>query len=300
MNLIAFSCRHRGIFAGFAMLLMALVAAVPLAMAAESPVAVATVPTYGNDPAHGATAAIHGTTIYYEIYGKGEPLLLLHGNGQSIAALDKQIAFFSRRWRVIVVDSRGHGNSGWGKGRLTYDQMAEDMSTLLESLGIESANVVGWSDGGNVGLILAIRHPAQVTRLATMGALITPDGAYQWAQDWVGKQVVSAQARIDAGDKTRPWPHYLQLLDLLGKQPQVAVSELKKITAPTLIMAADKDVIRPDHSQLIFEAIPKAQLVIFPGATHFIPAENPAMFNQTVETFLTAPFARPDTRDLFR
>ena len=292
------SSRHRHVIACLGLLMLSLATSTSIAFAADAAPAAAV--GYGNDPAHGATAAINDTTIYYETYGQGEPLLLLHGNGQSIAALDKQIAFFAKHWRVIAVDSRGHGKSGWGKGRLTYDQMAEDISVLLDTLGIKSANVVGWSDGGNVGLILAIRHPAQVTRLATMGALITPDGAYPWAQDWVGKQVVSTQARIDAGDTTRPWANYLQLLDLLGKQPQVAVAELKKITAPTLVMAADKDVIRAEHSQLIFETIPKAQLVIFPGATHFIPADNAPLFNQTVETFLTAPFVRPDTRDMFR
>jgi pimeloyl-ACP methyl ester carboxylesterase len=254
---------------------------------------------YGNNKSAGRFAELNGIKLYYEIYGKGPAMLQLHGNGQDISSLGYQIRFFSARYQVIASDSRGHGKTGIGPGRLTYEQMAEDANTLLEHLDLKGVHVLGWSDGGIVGLLLALNHPDKVTKLAIMGANLEPKGAYEWARDWVEQQEKLADSMIAKGDTSRSWTVYKQHLDLLRKQPNIPTQRLKSLSAPTLVMAGDKDVIRDEHTLEIFHAIPKAHLCIFPGAIHMIPWDNPALFNETVEKFFREPFTRPDTKGMF-
>ena len=138
---------------------------------------------YGENPVAGATVEVNGIKLHYETYGQGTPLLMIHGNGGSIAHLGYQIEAFAPRYQVIVADSRGHGQSEMGPGRLTYEHQAEDLNALLDHLHLKSAYVLGWSDGGILGLLLAIHHPDKVAKLAIMGANLRPDGAYAWARD---------------------------------------------------------------------------------------------------------------------
>jgi pimeloyl-ACP methyl ester carboxylesterase len=255
---------------------------------------------YGNNAPAGDTADINGIKLYYEVYGAGAPLLVIHGNGGNIGSVGHQIEYFSPHYRVIAADSRGHGKSGMGPGRLTYEQQAEDLNALLAMLGVKSARVLGWSDGGILGLLLAIHHPDKVGRLAIMGANLEPEGAYPWAQAWVTRQNETVDAMIAKGDKSQPWPVMKQYLDLLGKQPHIPVEDLARIEAPALVMAGDKDVIRLEHTQRIFDHLKRAHLAIFPGATHMIPWEDHGLFNQTVERFFRQDFVRPDTREIFK
>jgi len=132
-----------------------------------------------------------------------------------------------------------------------------------------------------------------------MGANLDPDGAYDWAWAWVLQQEKEIDARLAKGDVSKPWSIYKQHVDLLGKQPKNPVEKLKSISAPTLVMAGDKDVIRDEHILQMFHALRKAHLCIFPGATHMIPEEDPDLFNQTVEKFFRKPYARPDTKWMF-
>lgn len=255
---------------------------------------------YGKNAAAGKFAEISGIKIYFEVYGEGPVLLAIHGNGGTIADLGNQIQFFADRYRVIAADSRGHGQSGLGPGRLTYEQQMEDLNTLLDQLQVKSAYVLGWSDGGIIGLLLAIHHPEKVGKLAVMGANLEPNGAYPWALDWLKSTEQHVDAMIAEGDKSEPWSLFKQHLDLLGKQPNIPTSDLAKIAVPTLVMAGDKDVIRDEHTLLIFHSLKQAHLAIFPGATHMIAWDNPKLFNSTVETFFGQPFTRPDTRDIFK
>jgi pimeloyl-ACP methyl ester carboxylesterase len=254
---------------------------------------------YGNNPAAGAFADINGIKLHYETYGGGEPLLLIHGNGGSIADLGNQIQFFATRYKVIVADSRGHGRSEMGPGRLTYEQMADDLAALLHQLNLTHVRVLGWSDGGILGLLLAIHHPECVGKLAIMGANLEPDGAYDWALNWVKAEDKRLDEAIAQNGKSAALLAKKQYLDLLGKQPHIPVKDLRKIAAPTLVMAGDKDVIRGEHTLQIFENIPRAHLAIFPGATHMIAWTDPETFNRTVEKFMESPFTRPDTKTLF-
>ncbi|QJE98266.1 alpha/beta fold hydrolase [Luteolibacter luteus] len=257
-------------------------------------------PGYGKNPKAGKTAKVNGIGLYYETYGGGQPLLLLHPNGGSIETMAPQIRHFALSFLVIAVDSRGHGRSGKGEGTLNYEQMAEDIDMLLDSLELKSVNIVGWSDGGILGLLLAIHHPDKVGKLAIMGANLTPDGIEPWLIDFI--QAEKKRMNEQAAEKGPNAAISLELekMDLMLKQPDIPASDLKKIASPVLVMAGDRDVIRNEHTLLIFQSIPKSQLQIFSGATHMISNEDPKRFNDAVRIFLTKPFKQPDTRDRFR
>jgi pimeloyl-ACP methyl ester carboxylesterase len=251
---------------------------------------------YGHNDSAGRSIELNGIKLYFETYGEGTPVLLLHGNGDDIAAMGYQIKFFSEKYRVIAADSRGHGKSEMGPGRLTYEQMAEDCNALLEKLDLKKVYVLGWSDGGIIGLLLAMNHPDKVAKLAIMGANLNPRGVYDWAYDWAVQQETNADAMI-ANGASEPWRVYKQYYDLLAKQPNIPAAKLKAVTAPTLVMAGDRDVIRDEHTLEIFHALPRAHLCIFPGATHLILWDNPVLFNQTVDKFFREPFTMPATKD---
>jgi pimeloyl-ACP methyl ester carboxylesterase len=253
---------------------------------------------YGSNPAAGNTFVFDGTRFYYETYGDGAPLLLIHGNGDSIRSFKGQIGEFASHHRVIAMDSRGQGKSELGTATLTYEQMTEDTNALLNHLALRQIEVLGWSDGGIIGLLLAIRHPEKVSMLAVMGANLQPDAAYSWAVDGTVRMRDRITKQLANSNNPKPLQLQLQLLDLVGNQPHIPLGDLANIHVPTLVMAADRDVIRDEHTLSIFHAIPKSQLAIFPGATHMIPRQDPARFNRTVLDFFDKPFAMPDTKDL--
>ena len=253
---------------------------------------------YGNNPAAGYTFVFNGNRFYYETYGRGSPLLLIHGNGESIREFKAQIGDFSRNHQVIAMDSRGQGKSELGATALTYEGMAEDINALLEHLKLDHVKVLGQSDGGIIGLLLTIHHPDKVSMLAVMGANLEPGAAYPWAVNGIVRVRKRITAALAHSNDPKPLQLQLQLLDLLGNEPHIPVADLKNIQIPTLVMAADRDVIRDDHTLGIFHAIPKSQLAIFPGATHVIAEQDPSRFNRTVLDFFDKPFAMPDSKDL--
>lgn len=270
------------------------VSGVTQAVAAEPPVSA----VYGKNPAAGTTFTFNGNRFYYETYGSGEPLLLIHGNGESIGSFKEQIGVFAQHRKVIAMDSRGHGRSELGPDKLTYEQMAEDSNAFLDYLKLDHVAVLGWSDGGIIGLLLAIHHADKIGKLAVMGANLEPQAAYPWAVDGIGK--LRRRLLVELAHSTNPKPlqFQLQLLDLLGNQPHIPLSDLHRIQIPVLVMAGDRDVIRDEHTLAIFHALPNSQLAIFPGATHIIPEQDPALFNRTALKFFDEPFTMPDSKDL--
>jgi pimeloyl-ACP methyl ester carboxylesterase len=256
---------------------------------------------YGNNPAAGKFENVNGIAMYYETYGSGVPLLLIHGNGGNIASMKNQIPYFSKYFKVIVADSREHGKSNSDGKRLTYENMALDYKMLVEKLKLDSVYIVGWSDGGIISLLMAIDMGDKVKRIAAMGANLRPDSTavHGWGVRWVKKGKNSIEAQMKTGDTSRPYGYYLRLYDLLGKQPNIKTDDLHRIKAFSLIMCGDRDVIKEEHTAEIFHHIPKAQLCVFPGATHMIPEEDPETFNNAVLKFFQSPFKRPDTKSYF-
>ncbi len=243
---------------------------------------------YGKNARAGHTAAVNGIKVYYETYGSGEPLLLLHGNGQSISAFAAQIPVLAQHYQVIAVDTRAQGQSTTNGQTLTYDLFAEDMNALLDALHTPAANVLGWSDGGNTGLSLALHHPEKVKRLVTMGANLCADTtavtAATLAEVRRTKREVTPLAPFNKQAR-----RVRQLMVLLLDYPRMKPAELHGIAAPTLVLAGEKDLIKEAHSRLIAANIPRGQVQILPGLSHYAPQENPAVFNAAVLQFLAQP-----------
>lgn len=232
---------------------------------------------YGNNKSAGHYANIHGIQLYYETYGSGMPLLMLHGNGGAIDAFSAQIPFFEKYYRVIAVDSRLQGKSGGADDTLSYDMMADDFCALLDFLHIDSAYVLGWSDGGINALLMALKCPAMVKAIAVGGANVVPD-----TTAFDASIINDMIATVNRKDITRV---ERTLNNMMINQPNIAYRELGKITCPALVMAGDHDLIRPEHTLKIYQSLPHAQLCIFPDSEHAVCQQHPELFNETVYTF---------------
>jgi len=252
---------------------------------------------YGKNTGVGKFIEINGAKIYYEEYGKGEPLLLIHGNGGSIESMGNQIDYFKSKYRVIVADSRGQGKSELKTDSLTYVQITKDTEELVSRLKLDSISIIGWSDGGIVGLQMGISGKSKIKKIVTMGANLRPDATAvnSWATNDVQNMRKMIVSKIKTKDTSENWNLQKQLAGLLVDQPNIPTKDLSKIKAKVLIIAGDKDIIKNEHSVEIFENIPKAQLCIMPGETHFAPASTPEVFNALANKFLSEPFKRPDS-----
>ncbi len=239
-------------------------------------------PRYGSIASAGGHVKLKDATLYYETYGSGEPLLLLHGNTQSIYAFSKQIPELSKKYKIIAVDTRGQGKStDESAGPLTYDKFADDMRQLLDSLHISKTNILGWSDGGNTGLIMAIKYPSYVNKLAVTGAVLVP------TTDAVGSKTLKSirQERDKISSTDQQSIKRKRLMTLLLDEPHITVESLKQIKAPTLVMAGEKDMVKEKHTRTIADNIPNSKLLIFKDATHYVPVEKVKEFNNAVTDF---------------
>lgn len=243
-------------------------------------------PTYGNNQQAGKFYAVRGINMYCEIYGKGAPLLLIHGNGGDIKSFRKQIPYFSNKYKVIAVDSRAQGRSVDPSDSLSYEMMADDFAELLNQLKVDSVNVIGWSDGGINGLLLAIRHPEKVKMLAITGANITPDTTALFPNDFK-EMWNTVNALKDKTNKTDQEKKDYKLNKLMCEQPNIPLKDLHKIAIPTLVIAGDHDMIRIDHTILIHHNIKKSFLWILPNSGHGTLVQYPDEFNRKVDNFLT-------------
>ena len=232
---------------------------------------------YGNNPQAGHYASINGIQLYYETYGSGEPLIMLHGNGGSIDAFRNQIPFFQKYYQVIAIDSRLQGKSGGSPDKISYELMASDFCALLDHLNIQSANVLGWSDGGINGILMAMNCPDRVKKLAASGANTVPDTTALSQADLDEMKKVATSPKSSAKEAA--------LNQMMIDQPNIAYSDLGKIKCPVLIMAGDRDMIKAQHTLKIYQSIPGALLCIFPDSRHEVCQQHPELFNETVLRF---------------
>jgi pimeloyl-ACP methyl ester carboxylesterase len=230
-------------------------------------------------------AAVNGLNMYYEAHGDGSPLLLLHGGSSSIP--EKWIPLFTPRFRVIAPEQMGHGRTADLVDRpFHYHDMAEDTVELMRQLGTESAVVVGYSDGGIIGLDMAIHHPERVSKLAVTGANARFGGYTAENQEWArsfdpGSQPVSDDYARLSPDGPEHWPVVLgRLKPMWAAEPSFTNEELESIEVPTLLIIGDRDIVTPEHAVAMFRTIPGAQLCVLPNSAHG------SMPEETVLTFL--------------
>ncbi len=241
---------------------------------------------FGNNNKAGNSIEVNGIQLYYEAYGEGQPLVILHGNGGSSGSRANILPELIKNYRVITVDHRCHGKSGCSP-ELNYQLMANDINELLNHLKIDSAYIYGHSDGGIMGLIMAMEYPSKVRKLVVSGANITKDSTA------LEPFIVEMMKQY----KAIPDPMMQKQIKLMAEYPNMSFNSLRKISAPTLVIAGDRDAVRLSHTIKIFEHITNSNLSIWPGSTHFIGEENPARLLQELTDFLQNPFKKPSTVD---
>lgn len=239
-------------------------------------------------------------SIYVEQHGKLDskdaPIIFLHGGLGSAKSWGYQVEFFSKNYRVITPESRGQGRSTDANVPLTYHLMAEDMIRLMDTLNIPTAYIVGWSDGGNIGIDMAIHHPTRVKKLVAYGANIHPAGLQHHFLEYLRTVTPEKMQRDNGSDYLALSPHPEKLPIIAEKirkmwlaEPQFSAAQLANITTPTLVMdGAQEELIRVDHAKEIAAAIPKAKLVMLPNVGHYATFKTPKLWNDTVADFLKA------------
>ena len=253
---------------------------------------------YGNNKAAGKFFSIRGFNMYTETYGKGQPLLFIHGNGGNMSHFTNQIPYFSKKYKVILADSRSQGKSKDGGDSLSYEMMADDYAALLDALKIDSALVIGWSDGGINGLLLSIRHPEKVKKLAITGANLWPDttAVFRDVEDLIlpGYTELKNKSQRTATEK-EAW----KLMRLLVEEPHITTAALQTIRVPALVIGGDHDVIRPEHTLLIAQNIPYSYLWILPNSGHSTPLVYMDEFNRKIDAFFSNPYRKLEKEGRF-
>lgn len=245
---------------------------------------------YGRNTATGKYLNTRGVRLYYEIYGKGEPLLIIHGNGGSINNFMYQIPFFAKQYKVILADSRAQGKTVDNRDSLSYEMITDDLNALLDSLHLKQCYVIGWSDGGIEGLMMAMRHPDKVKKLAVTGANLWPDSTA--VDPFVYNFAMQMNHKLKAAPATPQTKNQLKLAHLLSYEPHIRTEQLKQITCPTLVIGGDHDVIRTEHTVLIARSIPNSDLWILPNSGHSTPIYYKDDFNRVVNDFFKKPYRK--------
>ena len=253
---------------------------------------------YGDNPEAGKYLLLNGVHHYYEVYGSGRPLLLIHGNSTATKGWAAQIDYFSKKYRVYSVDCRGRGKSDLGKDSLTFTQTAADMAAFITALKLDSVYVLGKSDGAIIAVLMGIHHPAHISKIVAFAGNMQPDSTALYPQVIadISAERQAAEKMLAAKDTTKNWKVEQQRLRLDEFQPHITAQELQRIKVPVLIMSCDRDVIKLSHTFWIYQNITFANLCILPGETHHVPRNNATLFNDVVDGFLSRPFKEDAAR----
>lgn len=235
-------------------------------------------------------APVNGIKVWYAVFGRGEPVLLLHGGLANANYWGHQVRALQRRYQVIVMESRGHGRSSRDQEPYGYDLMASDVVGLLDHLKIRKAAIVGWSDGAIIGLDIAMKHPERVTKLFAFAANSDPSGVADIASSDVFNAYIAR-----AGEEYKrlsPTPteyksFVAEITKMWESQPKWTASDLAAIKVPTWIVDGDHDeAIKRENTEFMAASIPGAGLLIQPEVSHFSFLQDPEQFNDDVLRFL--------------
>ena len=259
-------------------------------------------------PGAGSYASVNGLEMYYEIHGTGEPLVLLHGAYMTIDAMGEVVPSLAKTRRVIAVELQGHGRTADIDRPLSYEQMADDTAALLRRIGIEEADIFGYSMGGGIALQVTIRHPEVVRKLVLASVYYNNNGVYPellQAIETITPEAFAGTPWREEYDRIAPNPEdfptlvaKLKELDLtfVGWPPE----DIQAIEAPALVIIGDSDVVRPEHAVEMFRLVggavagdlaglPSSRLAILPGTTHVGLVERSDLLVSMIGEFLDAP-----------
>lgn len=254
----------------------------------------------------GAYVTANGIDIYYQESGQGVSLILIHGGTVTHTMWDQHIPTFAKYFRVIAPDSRGHGRTKNTASSITYRMMADDTAEFIRALGLDKPLVCGYSDGGQIGLELAMNYPALA------GAYLIGGATIEWAETYADflrefgmegpgnvnfeylerdrpKRVERLRAAHDTFLGPDYWKtHMVQMSSLWWTPLNYVAEDLKKIQEPTLVMIWDRDdmTLPVDRAAEVYRMIPNAELAVVPGADHFFVWERPEVFTQVALDFL--------------
>ena len=238
-------------------------------------------------------ADANGARMYYEATGEGEPLVLLHGGFGGVHMFGSQVPAFAERHRVLVPEQRARGHTPDVAGPISYQILADDLVAFMEHTVGEPAHLVGVSDGGVVGLLVAIQRPDLLRRLVTVGANFHRDGlvgASMWTdaspddEAWAMPRQRYAAVSPDGPDH---FPVVFGKLQRMWREePALTAGAIETILTPVLVVAGDDDAIRHAHTVALYEALAHGQLAVIPGASHAVFMEKPELLNRIILDFL--------------
>lgn len=250
---------------------------------------------------------VGGVNTYYETEGEGQPLLLLHGGFGGTADFASQFSEFAKHYKVIAFERYGHGHTADTDEPFSYRSMADHTIAFMEALGLESCNLIGWSDGATVALLVATSRPDLVRSLVYVSQNYDQSGISAQARKWI-ESMTAESFRKDEPNLAKRYDevspdgpsHFAAVVDktknLWLKEPNFTREELTRISVPTLVMSADNDMIPVEHMAEIARSIKGAQLCVIPGTTHFLLSEKPQLVNTVVFDFLRATEAAVGAR----
>jgi len=238
-------------------------------------------------PKTSGMAPVNDIEMYYAEYGEGEPMLFIHGGLGSADVWDYQVAEFARDHRVIVADSRGHGRSTRSQQPFGYDLMTSDYVALLDYLKLDKVTLVGWSDGGIIGIDMAMKNPEKLTRVIAQAANVTTDGV---KADVMNNKTFSdyINAAGETYKRLSPTPNeydafVTQISGMWGSQPAWTADDLSKIKVPVTLAIGDHDeAVKLDHTEMMAKQIPGSKLVILKDASHFAMLQDPEGYNAMI------------------
>lgn len=224
-------------------------------------------------------------SVFYETFGdeNNQPLILLHGNGESRQHFKKHIEIFKEKYYVIAVDSRGHGDSGFGFNSLSLSMMVIDLENILKQLNITKANILGFSDGANVAMLFAIKNPQWVKSLVLVSGNLFFKGLDIKTRFWIafGYYFSKLAGKIDQRNKI-----YNEFYLIMYKEPDLKAEQLRVINSPTLVIGGTKDMVKTEHTRLIAENIKNSKLKLIDNADHFYIYKNWEDFCKLTNEFL--------------
>lgn len=266
---------------------------------------------YGSNTKVGKRIKVDDITMYYEVYGQGEPVILLHGGYGAMDGFVTMIPALSKKYKVIAVDSRSQGRTTDSDLKeLSYAQMAKDVNMFMDLLHIKKAKFVGWSDGGDIALELAIAHPEKIEKAIVLGTnfLAEKYGVVEAADTTLTmdpKDPIIANTKVKlalyhstyervAPNKADIEKSKKKVGDNALNNPNITIAQLNNIQVPILVMVGDHDMFKIDHTITLFKNLPKASLYVVPDATHLSPWEQPALVNSEILRYLGQPYRKID------